>query len=105
MRVSKLLSINTTKINKELSDLNAFADDPIEFGTVASPVSDIYRELNGSTLSSRQQHGVELLSLLRHAEEEKLSIKEELIILTRYLHQQSQAIRGSIQTLIMSDSD
>ena len=89
MRVSKLLSINTTKINKELSDLNAFADDPIEFGTVASPVSDIYRELNGSTLSSRQQHGVELLSLLRHAEEEKLSIKEKLTILTRYLSAES----------------
>ena len=55
VRVSKLLSINTRKINKELSDLNAFAADPIEFGTVASPVSDIYRELNRSTLSSWQQ--------------------------------------------------
>ena len=105
MRVSKLLSINTTKINKELSDLNAFADDPIEFGTVASPVSDIYRELNGSTLSSRQQHGVELLSLLRHAEKKKLSLKEELTISARYLHQQSQAIRESIQILSMPDSN
>ena len=47
----------------------------------------------------------ELTCFNLHAEEEKLSIKEELTIVTRYLHQQSQAIRESIQTLSMSDSN
>lgn len=66
LRVSKQFKINTSKINRELTNLNIVNTEPVVFRSVATPNYDVYKELKESTLSSQQQKAVELLHLIDH---------------------------------------
>lgn len=72
--------------------------EPLVFGSVATPDSDVYKELEESTLTTRQQKAVELFSLIEHSKEEKNCINKDIEKLAEYFCKQSQSILETIQS-------
>lgn len=102
MRVSKQFGVNSSKINREIEELNFYTTQKVMFSDVSSPSTVIYDNENVPSITIEQQKAVEMLCQLERAEEEKENIRTEIGKFSTNITKQSQEIVTEIKQLTLN---